>query len=61
MFISFKLTETCSNNCSRKFQVQLANKDFLNELKAIIGPKLNPPIIIQEKVLYLIQVKKRRN
>ena len=38
-----------------KFQVQLANKEFLNELKAMIGPKLNPPLVIQETVLSLIE------
>ncbi len=51
------LTETCSNNCNRKFQLLLANKDFLQELKNMIGPKLQPPLPVQEKVLYLIQVK----
>jgi hypothetical protein len=51
-----KLLETCSNNCNKRFQVMLANKEFLQELKSMIGPKLQPPIIIQEKVLYLIQV-----
>jgi len=50
-----KLLEICSNNCNRKFQIHLANKDFLHELKSMIGPKLQPPMVIQEKVLYLIQ------
>lgn len=49
------LLEICSNNCNRKFQLLLANKDFLNELKSMIGPKLNPPIVVQEKVLALIK------
>ena len=50
------LVETCSNNCNKRFQILIANKDFLQELKNMIGPKLNPPLSIQEKVLYLIQV-----
>lgn len=50
-----KLLEICSSNCNGKFQVQLANKEFLNELKAMIGPKHQPPIVIQEMVLSLIQ------
>lgn len=50
-----KLIETCSNNCNKKFQILLANKEFLQELKSMIGPKLNPPLIIQEKVLWLIE------
>ena len=54
--IKKKLLEISSANCNRKFQVQLANKDFLQELKNIVGPKLQPPLSIQEKVLYLIQV-----
>jgi hypothetical protein len=49
------LVETCSNNCNKRFQILIANKDFLQELKNMIGPKLNPPLSIQEKVLYLIQ------
>ena len=50
------LVETCANNCSKRcFQLLLANKDFLAELKAIIQPKLQPPLVIQEKILYLIQ------
>lgn len=49
------LLETCSNNCNRKFQVLIANKDFLQELKILIGPKFQPPLAVQEKVLYLIQ------
>jgi len=51
-----KLLEICSVNCNKKFQVQLASKDFLQELKNIVGPKLQPPLPIQEKVLYLIQL-----
>lgn len=50
-----KLLDTCAKNCNMKFQVQLANKEFLNELKAMIGPKLNPPLVIQETVLSLIE------
>ena len=49
--------EACSNNCNRRFQVQLASKDFLQELKTMIGPKLQPTLAIQNKVLFLIQVK----
>jgi hypothetical protein len=50
------LLEIASANCNRKFQVQLAHKDFLQELKNIVGPKLQPPLEIQEKILFLIQV-----
>ena len=30
------------------------SKEFLQELKSMIGPKLQPPLVVQEKVLYLI-------
>lgn len=50
-----KLLETCSNNCNKRFQIQLANKDLLQDLKSMIGPKLQPPLVVQEKVLYLVQ------
>lgn len=49
------LTEVCSNNCSKKFQIHLAHKEFLSDLKLMLSPKLQPPIEIQEKILYLIQ------
>lgn len=49
------LLEVCSNNCDKRFQIHLANKEFLTELKHMIGPKLQPPIEVQEKVLNLIQ------
>mgnify|MGYP002788075843 CR=1 FL=1 len=50
---------TCVNNCNKRFQVLLANKEFLNELKTMISPKCQPPLDVQEKVLALIQVKSK--
>lgn len=43
-------------NCGKRFHLQVASKDFLNELVKVIGPKNDPPQIVQEKVLSLIQV-----
>ena len=43
-------------NCGKRFHIQVANKDFLHELIKIIGPRNDPPQIVQEKVLSLIQV-----
>ena len=37
------------------FHLQLAHRDFLKELKNVIGPKNNPPLPIQERVLGMIQ------
>ena len=43
-------------NCGKRFHVQIAQKDFLQELIKIIGPKNDPPTVVQEKILSLIQV-----
>lgn len=45
-----------TKNCGKIFHVQIAQKDFLKELREVIGPKNNPPEGIQEKVLGMIQV-----
>lgn len=44
-------------NCGHRFHVQVANRDFIDGvLVKIISPKANPPTIVQDKVLSLIQV-----
>lgn len=47
--------ETCVKNCGKKFHVFVCNKDFIQELVKLIGPKNDPPTAVQEKVLSLIQ------
>lgn len=47
--------ETCVKNCGRRFHVQIAHKDFLNDMVKVIGPKYDPPQALQEKVLSMIQ------
>ncbi|XP_050392009.1 TOM1-like protein 2 isoform X2 [Patella vulgata] len=47
--------ETCVKNCEKRFHLQVAHKDFLHELIKIIGPKNDPPQVVQEKILSLIQ------
>ncbi|XP_023180076.1 TOM1-like protein 2 [Drosophila hydei] len=56
--IMYTLTvlETCVKNCGKAFHVLVAQKDFINELVKLIGPKNDPPAIMQEKVLSLIQI-----
>lgn len=49
------LLEACVKNCNRKFHVLVCSKDFVQELVKLIGPKNDPPMIVQEKVLSLIQ------
>lgn len=48
--------ETCVKNCGKKFHVLVANKEFIQELVKLIGPKYDPPTAVQEKVLSLIQL-----
>ncbi|XP_005103052.1 TOM1-like protein 2 isoform X2 [Aplysia californica] len=47
--------ESCVKNCGRRFHIQVVNKDFLHDLIKIIGPKNDPPQVVQEKVLSMIQ------
>ncbi|XP_034481093.1 TOM1-like protein 2 isoform X2 [Drosophila innubila] len=48
--------ETCVKNCGKAFHVLVAQKDFINDLVKLIGPKNDPPAVMQEKVLSLIQI-----
>ncbi|XP_017485518.1 PREDICTED: TOM1-like protein 2 [Rhagoletis zephyria] len=56
--IMYTLTvlETCVKNCGKAFHVLVAQKDFIQELVKLIGPKNDPPALMQEKVLSLIQI-----
>lgn len=47
--------ETCVSNCSHRFHVLVMTKDFILDLVKLIGPKNNPPIELQERVLSLIE------
>lgn len=48
--------ETCVKNCGKAFHMLVAQKDFINDLVKLIGPKNDPPAAMQEKVLSLIQI-----
>ncbi|KAK2533659.1 Tom1l2 [Columba guinea] len=51
-----EVLETCVKNCGHRFHVLVANRDFIDGvLVKIISPKNNPPTIVQDKVLALIQ------
>uniref|UniRef100_A0A0R3X310 VHS domain-containing protein n=1 Tax=Hydatigena taeniaeformis TaxID=6205 RepID=A0A0R3X310_HYDTA len=50
------LIEACLKNCGRRFQAQVANRDFLHDLIKVLLPKHNPPIQLQTKILFLIKV-----
>ncbi|XP_068618488.1 TOM1-like protein 2 isoform X2 [Battus philenor] len=47
--------ETCVKNCGKTFHVLVCNKEFISDLVKLIGPKNDPPTVVQEKVLSLIQ------
>ncbi|XP_052741760.1 TOM1-like protein 2 isoform X2 [Bicyclus anynana] len=47
--------ETCVKNCGKSFHVLVCSKEFIYELVKLIGPKNDPPTVVQEKVLSLIQ------
>ena len=54
---SLQALETCVKNCGHRFHVQVATRDFIEGvLVKVISPKNNPPTIVQDKVLALIQV-----
>lgn len=56
--IMYTLTvlETCVKNCGKAFHALVANKEFIQDLVKLIGPKNDPPAVVQEKVLNLIQI-----
>lgn len=42
-------------NCGKRFHTLACSREFIQELIALIGPKNEPPTVVQEKVLSLIQ------
>uniref|UniRef100_A0A9J7ZEZ3 Target of myb1 like 2 membrane trafficking protein n=1 Tax=Cyprinus carpio carpio TaxID=630221 RepID=A0A9J7ZEZ3_CYPCA len=56
VMLALTVLETCVKNCGHRFHVHVANRDFIEGvLVKIITPKTNPPAIVQDKVLSLIQ------
>ncbi|XP_051995425.1 TOM1-like protein 2 isoform X2 [Xyrauchen texanus] len=56
VMLALTVLETCVKNCGHRFHVLVANRDFIEGvLVKIISPKTNPPAIVQDKVLSLIQ------
>ncbi|XP_030779970.1 TOM1-like protein 2 [Rhinopithecus roxellana] len=57
VMLALTVLETCVKNCGHRFHILVANRDFIDSvLVKIISPKNNPPTIVQDKVLALIQV-----
>ncbi|XP_067912050.1 TOM1-like protein 2 isoform X4 [Heterodontus francisci] len=56
VMLALTILETCVKNCGHRFHVLVANRDFVDGvLVKIVLPKNNPPAIVQDKVLGLIQ------
>ncbi|XP_072299510.1 TOM1-like protein 2 isoform X2 [Eucyclogobius newberryi] len=56
VMLALTVLETCVKNCGHRFHVQVANRDFIDGVMVrILSPKSNPPTIVQDKVLSLIQ------
>ncbi|XP_055040299.2 TOM1-like protein 2 isoform X1 [Misgurnus anguillicaudatus] len=56
VMLALTVLETCVKNCGHRFHVLVANRDFIEDVMVkIITPKNNPPAIVQDKVLSLIQ------
>ncbi|XP_043535884.1 target of Myb protein 1 isoform X4 [Chiloscyllium plagiosum] len=56
VMLCLTVLETCVKNCGHRFHVMVASRDFVEDvLVKTILPKNNPPTIVQDKVLSLIQ------
>ncbi|XP_057201516.1 TOM1-like protein 2 isoform X2 [Triplophysa rosa] len=56
VMLALTVLETCVKNCGHRFHILVATRDFIEGiLVRIISPKSNPPAIVQDKVLSLIQ------
>nr|DBA19253.1 TPA: hypothetical protein GDO54_015115 [Pyxicephalus adspersus] len=54
--LALTVLETCVKNCGHRFHVLVTHRDFIDGvLVKIVSPKNNPPTIVQDKVLALIQ------
>ncbi|CAF0815974.1 unnamed protein product [Adineta steineri] len=53
--LTLTLLEALVKNCGKIVHIEIANEGFLRALKAIIPPKNNPPLPIEEQVLGMIQ------
>ncbi|XP_061611458.1 TOM1-like protein 2 isoform X2 [Phyllopteryx taeniolatus] len=56
VMLALTVLETCVKNCGHRFHALVTSRDFVDGvLVKIISPKNNPPNIVQDKVLALIQ------
>uniref|UniRef100_A0A3P9ACV4 Target of myb1 like 2 membrane trafficking protein n=1 Tax=Esox lucius TaxID=8010 RepID=A0A3P9ACV4_ESOLU len=56
VMLALTVLETCVKNCGHRFHALITSRDFIDGVMVkIISPKNNPPTIVQDKVLALIQ------
>ncbi|KAG9267680.1 TOM1-like protein 2 isoform X2 [Astyanax mexicanus] len=56
VMLTLMVLETCVKNCGYRFHALVTTRDFIDGvLVKVISPKNNPPAIVQDKVLALIQ------
>ena len=55
ILLCHQVLETCVKNCGHRFHLLVCKRDFIQELVKIIQPNINPPTVVQEKILSLIQ------
>lgn len=56
IMLTLTVIETCVKNCGKAFHSLVASKEFIQELVKLIGPKNDPSVAVQERVLSLIQM-----
>ncbi|XP_009584386.1 PREDICTED: target of Myb protein 1 isoform X3 [Fulmarus glacialis] len=62
VMLALTVLETCVKNCGHRFHVLVSSQDFVEGvLVRTILPKNNPPAIVHDKVLTLIQIGKLRS
>ncbi|XP_018414084.1 PREDICTED: TOM1-like protein 2 isoform X4 [Nanorana parkeri] len=62
VMLALTVLETCVKNCGHRFHVLVTHRDFIDGvLVKIVSPKNNPPTIVQDKVLALIQIGRLRS
>ncbi|CAM9654023.1 unnamed protein product [Lampetra fluviatilis] len=56
VMLTLTVLETCVKNCGHRFHALVAQRDFVDGvLVKVVQPKNNPPALVQDKVLSLIQ------
>ncbi|XP_057202157.1 target of Myb protein 1 isoform X2 [Triplophysa rosa] len=56
VMLTLSVLEACVKNCGHKFHTYVSTRDFVeNVMVQTIVPKNNPPLILQERVLTMIQ------